>query len=387
MNIVIHHSWKDKTIAELLANDIKPLRHHTVLSSRNRKSHDAGIVLLIWTTHAANSDEIADKLAFFTENKNQITVCLFDATDPPATIPAQECIDFHPYQEGFARLVRVISPSDPETIRVPARPVDRAAEYKMMSRQKLQMQLFQIIQQQSAESDQQLNQRFWLEQQLNTLTCVDEQTDPSNSELAFRPTPGHIAAAIAAPAQQRQELHHALAQCVTASFLSDIVDDMQYYLQCSADVLGLLYDITFNTRCPITREITELLFDYANNRKQSAEFNEHNIMAIIDIAWLIHNTAYRLIEAGLLSVTLLPFNWQRIASADDVALHYIPQTILNRLEALLLLFMRMMALKARHYQPSFHNDDADYHPYMGYAAALGLELVLPDVTRSDWVRY
>jgi hypothetical protein len=323
----------------------------------------------------------------FTQQRKPVIACLFDNTLLPRSYQQDNTFDFRHYREGFALLARQLAPISAQNIIQHALPVTDVTDmlhnrYGSFSRQQLQMQLFDIIQDRTADSRKQLQQRQQIDQLLTASTPTFQPTTNTHDELVFRPTPPIVADALLIPQQQLSGFHATLQNLVDPARLPQVIGDMQYYIQSSADMLGLLYDITFNAQSQAALDLTGFLFDYANKRKAATD-GSNRIQQIIDITWLIHNTLYRLIEAGLVPARLFPLDWQQIVTADDVIVRNAPKESLKQLETLQLLFMKIMSLEVTNYQPHFSHDETDYHPYLGYADALGLELELPDITRTD----
>jgi len=74
---------------------------------------------------------------------------------------------------------------------------------------------------------------------------------------------------------------------------------------------------------------------------------------LIDDAWLIHNTAYRLLESGILPGDIFAVNWQAISEADQMVAVLLPTEIRAALEQYALQMLNIIAHEVQGYQPQY----------------------------------
>lgn len=86
---------------------------------------------------------------------------------------------------------------------------------------------------------------------------------------------------------------------------------------------------------------------------------------LLDDAWLILNTTFRLLESGLLPAQAAPLNWNVIVNADPVVRAIIPPDALTALTNIIFQMLQMIAQEINAYQPWFAPQGRGYDPFMG----------------------
>ena len=417
MEVFISHSWRDKTTADILAHDIQPMCEHVWKDAnqvtpgiRTQQSiaqlmAKLDLVLVIWTAQAADALNIQMALSESIQLGHHIVLCKFDDTPLPSTIPEHRHIDFSDYAGGFAQLQMFIfeqsatgSPAG-STSTVPGM-TDRQRTINTLqnksqpwtarmleagqNREKLQALLYNITVNEYQDKEVLWKLRCLLERNLNhiPMTHIPPLTAPYQ-DMAFQPTPAIFVQTLSQAQQEKKQLRQGMQVHVNAAILPEAVESVHYYILTSVDLLGLLHDIALNSES--TSELTILMYLYRYLQTPHALLAEANYGAwgLIDDAWLIHNTTYRLIEAGLLAVELFPFDWTQITAADNIVVRCLPAALTQQLEALLMQFMNLIAMERKDYQPNFCPDANDYHPYIGQGQAVGIQL--PQATYRSFI--
>ena len=187
--------------------------------------------------------------------------------------------------------------------------------------------------------------------------------------MQFQPIPDIFLHTLSQTKQEQHEIRQGLQTFVDPSLLPELTELVHYYVVTSVDMLGLLYDITQSTETASAYRIVQDLYVFLENGNDALPEYKYGSWGLIDEAWLIHNTAYRLIEAGLIAVELFPFNWDNIITADKVIIRGLPVTVARQLEVQLLRFIDLIMMEVKDYQPQFSYHQDTYHPYLGSALA------------------
>ena len=317
MNVFISHAWNDKTSADMLVSEIKPLCDHVWLNGHQLAIHKIDLVLLLWSKHAANSAKVTQEIATSLQTRKTIIPCHSDDTPLPIALQHSSYSDFQ-----SDRMI--------ETIR------------------QWQTKLDQIS---------------------IPLPPVQPPQQPENN-MQFQPTPDIFQQTLSQVAQEKNEIRQGLQPFTDSMLLPRLTELVHYYVVTGVDLLGLLHDITQTAESASALRIVQSLYHYLQNGNDLLAESEYGAWGLIDEAWLIHNTAYRLIEAGLVAIELFPFNWDNITAADKVVIRMLPSAVARQLEARLLQFMNLIAMEVTDYQPQFSYQQDNYHPYMGAGQAL-----------------
>ena len=91
--------------------------------------------------------------------------------------------------------------------------------------------------------------------------------------------------------------------------------------------------------------------------------SRYGVWGFLDDAWLIHNTVYRLAEAGMIDMRQFELDWPKIAAADRIVLSLLPQPVLQQLSASMMQYLNFLAVENSGYNPGFSSSGSAYHPF------------------------
>jgi len=146
---------------------------------------------------------------------------------------------------------------------------------------------------------------------------------------------------------------------------------LHHYLSSAGLTLDSLAHVAAASRSPGAAQVMRFLLGYLEEPNDLIPESEHGIWGYLDDAWLIHNTAYRLVEAGLVPAAAIPIAWDRIIAADPVASACLPPMVRYELENYLNQLLGILAAEVRAYTPQFAHDGHSYHPNIGQGRAVG----------------
>ena len=430
MKVFISHSWKDKTAAETLANDIGPICDQLWLDARQihpELTMAPDLVLLIWSRQAAQAQNIHAVINTGLALNKKLIPCVLDDTPLPAALHAFRCIYMLDYSAGFCQLLLAILDTSSLNILLDGEPATRvtrleqlcgrlrnhpAAMFKeietvathvlrtcrqlqnpedketndavqMLSRthataddwERLQSLLYEMTLEGSGDIDVLHHLRYQLEQRLQTIPVPSTTTLlPATSQLPFQPMPTLFKEVLSHTEKTKVQINQALQEQVIAEDLQHAADCVHYYILSTVDMLDLLHDITLSSESPGQAYILKSLYRYVQTPRAASLDADQAIWTLIETAWIIQNTTYRCIEAGLFAHELLPFTWTKIVTADAIVVRTLPAHQTQRLTDLLMLFIQVIARDNQSYQPQFCHDESGYYPYMGQAPALDMAL-------------
>lgn len=163
---------------------------------------------------------------------------------------------------------------------------------------------------------------------------------------------------------RKEELRQGLSQRVPAEFVDDAVDLVYRYNKRADGALAQLQSIALSAGSPAVTTVVRNLAAYLDAADDLLPESTHGYFGLIDDAWLIHNTVYRLIESQVLPAQMFDVDWPDIQRADQVVRHVLAGPILAQLEASLMQSLQIIAAELQRYQPQFAVHGGNYHPYM-----------------------
>jgi hypothetical protein len=208
--------------------------------------------------------------------------------------------------------------------------------------------------------------RVMLEQMLDLL--ADEAGASAGSEPA-NPTPmesNFRGQEQAGPADDpREQLRQQLQGRVPDHELEAIIEYLFYYNEAAAPSLDALANVSQARGSAAGVTVVQHLLQYLGDPDDLLPESSYGYFGYIDDAWLIHNTAYRLVEAGILPPATFGVEWGNITATDNLVRQLLPPTALSQLENMLMQFLQIIAAEIQNYQPQFTGGTRGYHPYMG----------------------
>lgn len=145
------------------------------------------------------------------------------------------------------------------------------------------------------------------------------------------------------------------------------------YIQSAQAALGRFTQIAAMTPAMSLKQVANELHAYLENPDDLLPDDQNGLLGLADDAWLIHNTIYRCIEAGLFGAQDIPIQWDVVVQADPLVLQILPPPVRDMLEQLLTQYMRVIGNEFAQYQPQFvpNNQFNSYDAFMGGGSAVG----------------
>lgn len=423
LRVFISHQWTDKQLADRLARDLEPLADvwmdYRALRPGDRIQHtidnalaDTDIVLVVWTTNASRSAGVAAEIDTSRRLGLRIVPCLFEFdADGRPTPPLPDSlvdvlgVDFHHYGSGLAQLANLIIELEaerlPEHVQLPEDdPARRMIEYLRgyLSYLANYRALRNVPDERGVWIDRIIGE---IERFLRTggdpalvrgLVQAAEHSgvdDPEGiGELVRRleaalaestPAPGNGAAPADAPQPATNEEgpsrprdvpiadRDELRRRVAAVFGPDQVDAavmaIDRYLQNAVPALQALQAFARRAASPAGIAVVEHLRAYLAEPEDLIPDNQGRY-GRLDDAWLILNTAYRLIESGLASVETLPVEWPTIIAADQIVRAVLPPAVLEELSNVVYEMLRLIQAEVEQYSPVLLPSGRGYAPHI-----------------------
>lgn len=390
------------------------------------------LVVLLWSEHAAKSNGVAEEIQTSRQLEKTIIPCLLDDTPLRDDLKGTLAVDFDNYVAGFGRLciailrhlsadLRLDIEEELRAIKDVEGAINYVQDYRNKQelggpgrdhwierivttmngmfdrvtrlqgrlqnagdfiqqiyekleeagedRGKLQEILQEVIRNEHLAPDLIPQVRGYIEKYIRTLP---EPRAPAAEVQTFAPRATNLASDFArADDEARQQIEARLRGQVAPSMLPAATELLHHYLSSARQNLDALASAGTAYQSPSVAQVVQFLLTYLEEPNDLMPESEHGIWGYLDDAWLIHNTAYRLVEAGLVPATAFPIQWDRIASADPLATACLPKMVRYELENYLNQLLGLIAAEVAAYTPQFTHSRSTYHPYMGQAPAVG----------------
>ncbi|MCK4513246.1 toll/interleukin-1 receptor domain-containing protein [bacterium] len=462
MKVFISHSWKDKTTADRLYNDLKSMADvwqdirelspgDNIQDVIDKALAEMDLVVVLWSSRTAGSDGVAAEVDTALRGGRKIVVCLLEkAPKLPDTLKSLLSIDLGPeeddYKLGFGRLCAVMathagselgidmSDADVESMNDAGAVLNRLQEImgdsdtsetdkayllsRMMSsvdevmnrvgslkdnvaqdmafmkevqqklaeagsdRAKLQDLLQELIRKEHRNPDLVQQVRSMIEYELASLP---EETPAPPPAPALAPRVSQAQESLGTAAEGiGGELEQWLRGKVPDRTLGATVALLEYYITTMRVSLETLGAIATSAQSPAAMQVVGYLVTYLEDPNDLLPESVHGAWGYLDDAWLIHNVAYRLVEAGIIPVSMFSVDWSRIAAADRVAVACLPQMVRYQLENYLNQLLALISAEMSSYVPQFVHGGGTYHPYMGDARAVDADSAFAE-TATDYM--
>lgn len=173
-----------------------------------------------------------------------------------------------------------------------------------------------------------------------------------------------------------EQLRQQLAPYFPLAALNQSLDALNYYLVQAPESLREFRAACASSPSASLKQLAAELFNYLTNPNDIIPDGTYGLLGYLDDAWLIHNSIYRCIEAGLLKTGQFSADWNKIVLGDQVALHVFPPQIRSMLDNLMTQYLMTLAREVQQYQPSFSQHPSQenqraYNAFMGNGAAAG----------------
>ncbi len=423
--VFISHQWRDKQVADTLKSRIEELTTADVwIDYRNLRPGDKigesigrvleeiDVVLVVWSPHSAASQGVAAEVEEADRLGKRIIPCFITytddgAVDPPLNGPLSQYvgIDFHHHDTGVAALTSLLLELQ-----------DEQADLGMGGDPR--MRLLHTMREASSYLANYRNARgvdddrgYWISQIVGELERYVEETgdvdlaarlaggleliretDPEGYSTAMNrlhPLLGDAIRSSAPEAVKRPQsvdpeesppVFHPeeperdlldrmlLEGGVDERDLGDHRSAIHAYLAAAEAALDAMATVVSTVQSPAGIQVVSHLNGYLNESDDLIP-DHHGAYGYLDDAWLILNTAYRLIESGALTVQQVPIDWAAVASADALVRALIPVPALGALEQQMLQMLQMIATEIASYQPWMTPTGTGYSPTMAWGSS------------------
>jgi hypothetical protein len=117
-------------------------------------------------------------------------------------------------------------------------------------------------------------------------------------------------------------------------------------------------------------QVVSILHAYLQNRDDFVP-DSLGKMGLLDDAWLILNTAFRLVESGIVPAQCVPLRWDVVAQVDHMVQALLPPPVLSALEGMIMQMLQLIAAEIQDYQPWFTPQAGSYRPVIATPTASG----------------
>lgn len=345
MDIFISHSRKNKAFAEELAHDLSRLGNIWIDRLKKKPGEEISAVIqariagsdtfiLIWSRKAKKSKRVKQEIDLALANGIPLVSCLVDDKKLPKRLRNMVAIPFHDYIQGYAHLNLVL-------LMINAARLGLDLEGMMGSLDDWNG-VIDYLENYRRENDVSGEAAGWIDRVLEAIRAAQAQASTSDDP--------------------RIQLRQRLQGRVPDHELEAIVEHLFYYNETAGPTLDALASISQARASAAGITVVQHLLQYLQNPDDLLPESSHGYFGYIDDAWLIHNTAWRLIEAGILPPATFAVDWGNIQVGDALVRQLLPPVALNQLENTLMQYLQIIAAEIQAYQPQFVDGN---HPYMG----------------------
>jgi hypothetical protein len=165
-------------------------------------------------------------------------------------------------------------------------------------------------------------------------------------------------------------LAHKVTELVGAETTTAWLTEIEQYIETSPPLLERLQALTAANPTPAAVAVVGFLQHYLDT--------DHDLLPAslgrlgqLDDAWLIVNTAYRLVECGAVAAEALPIDWQRVSAVDQLVRAVLPDEVLATLTQAVFEMLALIADEIASYQPWFNPANGGYTATMGGDPSVG----------------
>jgi hypothetical protein len=385
---------------------------------------DIDVVLLVWTAHAQASANVAAEIDRASELGVRIVPCFFtydDAGQPqpplPESLRSRLGIDFHHFGSGVVELAKLFVE---HTMRQLPEADRDDPKWRLLSSAQGLLQYLATYRQLAGVDD---DRSEWVEHILDDIehyhrTSGDRESvqllldvarrstddDPEGIGALIRrledlldvqPGPGQPAGGgRAAPTSQLEAtpsrslpaslppandpstvhaanpptdpLAHLVTDLVGADATSAWLAELQLYIDTAPPLLERLHALAAADPTPAAVAVVGFLQHYLDTDDDLLPASLDRL-GQLDDAWLIVNTAYRLVESGAVAAEALPVDWQRVSTVDQLVRAVLPDEVLATLTQSIFEILTLIADEIASYQPWFNPADGGYTATMDAA--------------------
>jgi hypothetical protein len=427
MRIFVSHQWMDKQLADRLARDLEQFGDVWMDYRRLRPGdriqatidaalEQVDLVLVVWTENARRSEGVAAEISASVARGIRIVPCVFaydeaGAVQPPLPDELADvlAVDFHHYGTGVAQLANLILQLEAARLPSEASMADHPG-MRMLEYLRGYMQYLANYRSVRGVADDRVQ---WIDKIIGEIERYLEHGGDSGSvralvdaargggasnddgidmlierlEPALARHASHAGVASAGPAAgsvpggaarewrappppPRDELARRVAAVVPPGQEAAHLGDVDAYIAAAPQVLDRLDAFARSAASPAGMQVVGYLRQYLATADDLIPAH-HGRFGLLDDAWLILNTAFRLIESGLLPAAAVPIDWQAVARADCVVQAVMPREALEAMSGIVLQLLQVIAAEVASYQPWFAREGRGYAPTLGVRASRG----------------
>ena len=150
----------------------------------------------------------------------------------------------------------------------------------------------------------------------------------------------------------RSQIRSGLESVVPPMQLNQAVELVSFYITTSNTNLEVMRSLAETAGSAAGQRIVAELEQYLEDPHDLLPEAQYGAFGKIDDAFLIHNTAYRITEAGLIAPNSFPVDWQAIATTDGlIRSSVLPSHVVMQLEAKIAGYVRMLIQEMQGYTP------------------------------------
>lgn len=410
LNVLISHSWMDKLHAEKLSKaldglcniwmDYRKLRPGDQIQKViDQQLNDIDLMLVIWTQHAGESEGVAAEIETALGLGKRIVPCIFHYDNqgqpsPSLTGPLKKllAVDFHHFGTGVARLTTFLlelqTGDDSEYINDPRmhmlQELDGMLDYLSNYRNARDIDaprsqwvdwIIDVIEKYAKDEGDTSSLELLLEAARHNqendpeaLGVLIDRLESLKTEQQKEKKPKKLKAKKEKKAKKKKKLKKRKKRNDLQDLLSQRIaeiapegmqqvwsDKLDFYIQSAPEVLSALQTYSVFVGSPAGCEVVNYLNTYLQNGNDLLP-DSYGRYGLIDDAWLIHNTAYRLLESGIIPANTIPLNWQLISESDQMVSVLLPPDVLASLEQIVLQMLNIIAFEVQGYQPQYGAD-------------------------------
>lgn len=407
LKVLISHSWMDKLQAEKLSKalndfceiwmDYRELRPgDDIQRNIDQKLEDIDLMLVIWTEHTLDSTGVAAEIETALRLGKRIVPCIFNYNDqgqpsPSLSGPLKKLlgVDFNHFGTGVARLTTFMlelqTGENPEYVNDPRMHMlqeldgmlDYLANYRNARgidapRSQWVDWIIDVIEKYAKEGGDTADLELLLEaarrnqnndpEALGALTerleslNIENRHKKKSTKLKVKKAKKTKKAKRKKKDNDRQDiLAQRISEVAPARMAQEWNEKLNYYIQSAPAVISALQMYSIRVGSPAGCEVVNYLNTYLQNGDDLLP-DSYGRYGLIDDAWLIHNTAYRLVESGIVPTEIISVNWQEISMADQIVCTLLPPEIHAALEQYVLQMLNIIAHEVQGYQPQYGAD-------------------------------
>lgn len=137
----------------------------------------------------------------------------------------------------------------------------------------------------------------------------------------------------------------------------DAAELLHDYVRSCVGALADLIELADHTRSEAVEQVVDFLMSYLDETDDAWAESELGYVGLLDDAWMIHNVAYRVVEAGVVDSDHFAVDWDDLAWADELVRDVLPDDVVHHLEAYLVQLVGLMFGGLDDYRPTYVEDE------------------------------